>query len=532
MKYRIKGNNTCWSVTDKITDFPHSRLVHYNGCVNIGMESELLLRVENPLEGLRYHWQIPETWEPIGDTNGSELRVITHETKDTTRIYGVKFADFGPSLFDTVQVRGADITLYILDDFDCYWPITEDTFVHDEDTFEYLWYKGRLHPDSVISGYNLEPKYSFYGNPPILAYRSNSSCWSVTDEVVVFDSIYPIKLVHYDGCVNIGVPDTLLLRVENADARMHYRWKIPAEWESIGDTNHGELRVITHETKDTTRVYGVRFADGGDEWIFDTVQVKGADTTLLIMLRHGRYNPINKDYRDIEFTHFDFAWYKGNLTEENWIVNNSSWILKSQCDGQKPLLKYRIKGNNTCWFVTDEVVVHDSVVPIKIKHYDGCVNIGVPDTLLLQVENADERLRYHWQIPETWEPIGDTNRGELRVITHETKDTTHIYGVKFADRENLRYDTVQVKGADTKLLIFDLSGLDMYSPMGEDFDWIEDDAFTYAWYKTALSPDNFVDSFEMVAKYRFKGEPPILARRLQYAKSSFILSNCSFARSS
>ena len=95
----------------------------------------------------------------------------------------------------------------------------------------------------------------------------------------------------------------------------------------------------------------------------------------------------------------------------------------------------------------------------KLIHYDGCVNIGVPDTLLLRVENADARLRYRWQIPDTWEPIGDTNRGELRVITHETKDTTHIYGVKFADRENWRYDTVQVKGADTTLYIWRRGGL-------------------------------------------------------------------------
>ncbi|MDE5544615.1 MAG: hypothetical protein K2I83_04320, partial [Bacteroidales bacterium] len=323
-------------------------------------------------------------------------------------------------------------------------------------------------------------------------------------------------MVHYDGCVNIGVPDTLLLRVENPVEGATYRWQIPDTWKSIGCTTCAELRVETQETAAATRVYGVSLSGAG--FAFDTVQVKGADTTILILYGIA-YHCINTGMRQVnDEHHFDFVWYKGNLSEENWVVNknNSPSIFWSQLNGKKPLLKYRRKGNNTCWSVTDEVVVYESVWPIRLKHYDGCVNIGVPDTLLLQVENADERLHYSWKIPNEWEPIGDTNGSELRVITHETKDTTRVYGVGIGwayNKPQYAFDTVQVKGADTKLLIFDLSSLDTYSPMGADFDWVDDDAFTYAWYKTTLEPDNSIDKYALVPKYLFKGEPPILAYR-------------------
>ena len=224
----------------------------------------------------------------------------------------------------------------------------------------------------------------------MLAYRPIDGCWTVTDEVVVADSIWPERLAHYDGCVNIGVPDTLLLRVENADARLHYHWKIPAEWEPIGDTNRGELRVITHETKDTTRVYGVQLLAAADGyWVFDTVQVKGADTTLfMLLIRYSQYFATTPQWRVVGTQSFDLWWYKGDFLEENLIVKTSS-VGVSQLGEMKPLLKYRIKENNTCWSVTDEVVVYDSVWPIRLKHYDGCVNIGILHLQQQGIGNTD-----------------------------------------------------------------------------------------------------------------------------------------------
>ncbi|MDE6694839.1 MAG: hypothetical protein K2J57_03285, partial [Bacteroidales bacterium] len=213
-------------------------------------------------------------------------------------------------------------------------------------------------------------------------------------------------MAHYDGCVNIGVPDTLLLRVENADARLLYHWKIPAEWEPIGDTNRGELRVITHETKDTTRIYGVRFASDRVDWTFDTVQVRGADTTLYMMLMKSAQLFVSTPQGKLVSTHFfDLWWYKGDFSEENRVIN-SSYISLSPFGGLRPLLKYRLKGSDACWSATDKVITPNSLqVEIvgdgKIRVYSGGlyndvttegkhkVLVGYSDTLRFVVKPSD-----------------------------------------------------------------------------------------------------------------------------------------------
>ncbi|MCM1530974.1 MAG: hypothetical protein NC114_01745, partial [Ruminococcus flavefaciens] len=259
-----------------------------------------------------------------------------------------------------------------------------------------------------------------------------------------------VKLIHYSGCVNIGIPDTLLLRVESPKEGISYHWQLPEEWESIGCTTCSELQVITHEKAAGRRIYGVSAENGS---AFDTIQVRGADTALILRLRQFRYSAVFLSGSAATAKSFDMVWYKGSLSAENFLASTSSWILESQTEGQKPLLKYRFKENNACWSVTDEVLVWDSILPLRLAHYDGCVNIGIPDTLLLRVENADKRLKYHWQLPEEWEPMGDTNSGELRVVTHETKDTTRIYGVSLG--YGTFFDTIHVRGADTTLIIVD-----------------------------------------------------------------------------
>ncbi|MDE5610359.1 MAG: hypothetical protein K2I66_08255, partial [Bacteroidales bacterium] len=319
--------------------------------------------------------------------------------------------------------------------------------------------------------------------------------------------------------MNIGVPDTLLLRVENPVEGAAYRWQIPDTWKPIGCTTCAELRVETQETAAATRVYGVSLSGAG--FAFDTVQVKGADTTILILYGIA-YHCINTGMRQVnDEHHFDFVWYKGNLSEENWVVNknNSPSIFWSQLNGKKPLLKYRRKGNNTCWSVTDEVVVRDSIAPIKIKHYDGCVNIGVPDTLLLRIENADARLRYRWYLPAEWEPIGETDRGELRVITHETQNTTRIYRVNYANIGPSVSDTVQVKGADTTLIILEDYRAFELSNIHADILNLKEENFDCFWYKGAIHRDKIIYSEDdqyntiLIPEYEFEGEKPIAQYR-------------------
>lgn len=162
-------------------------------------------------------------------------------------------------------------------------------------------------------------------------------------------SLGELKLQHYDGCVNIGKEDTLHLQVENPVAGLRYEWRIPEGWRPIGSDTCGELTVLTLENAATTQIYSVS-ASICDK-LSDTIQVKGADTTLFLRLRQGRYIAVTESGSSATTKTFDFGWYKGSLTEENFVAS-SSWILESQLEGQEPLLQYRGNGDNTCWTVT------------------------------------------------------------------------------------------------------------------------------------------------------------------------------------
>ncbi|MDE7102262.1 MAG: hypothetical protein K2O37_05650, partial [Bacteroidales bacterium] len=524
--------------------------------------------------------------------------------------------------YDTVQVRGADTSLIIVDDDLAYWaatPMLEDI---DERFSEFQWHKQSLDSE-IIGTYSFVGKTLFNGTPPVLAYRPKAGCWSVTDKVVTMESLslelqgqgrvkihsgitycevdtpgkteqfmgrsevlhfevrpapgyyldrveigngaqmrvvsecdiqekdgvfsfrdFPIwdytttewsnffitedyrivlkegekktvpvcedtvKLVHYDGCVNIGVPDTLLLRVENPVEGATYRWQLPDTWKPIGCTTCAELRVSTQETAAATRIYGVSLSGAG--FAMDTVQVRGADTTIYIAIATNfkQYGAILSSLRAPSHTHFDLEWYKEDFSSSNLLTTQNVCLI-SRFEGFSPLLKYRIKGNNTCWSVTDKIT--DSPHS-RLVHYDGCVNIGMESELLLRVENPLEGLRYHWQIPETWEPIGDTNGSELRVITHETKDTTRIYGVKFADFGPSLFDTVQVKGADTTNQVI-LDFFEDYLLMSEDLGLLDEDSFEFLCYKGRVHPDSTISGWIVEDKYRFNGTPPVFAYR-------------------
>ena len=111
--------------------------------------------------------------------------------------------------------------------------------------------------------------------------------------------------------------------------------------------------MVTLENAATIQIYSV--STSICDKAFDTIQVKGADTTLFLRLRQGRYIAVSVSGGSATTKSFDFGWYKGYFSEENFIAG-SSWILESQLDGQEPLLKYRYKENNACWSVTSEMV--------------------------------------------------------------------------------------------------------------------------------------------------------------------------------
>lgn len=153
----------------------------------------------------------------------------------------------------------------------------------------------------------------------------------------------------------------------------------------------------------------------------------------------------------------------------------------------------------------------------QLAHYDGCVNIGLPDTLLLRVENIKEGISYQWQLPENWIPVGCDTCGEIMVAVQEPLATVRTYGVK-TDNTNgcvsiWKEDTVSIKGADTTILIIDIDVLDMYATINEELEFVEGDAFSFLWYKATIAPDNIVKGSDMVVKYRFEGKSPILVYR-------------------
>ncbi|MCM1042320.1 MAG: T9SS type A sorting domain-containing protein, partial [Bacteroides sp.] len=179
----------------------------------------------------------------------------------------------------------------------------------------------------------------------------------------------------------------------------------------------------------------------------------------------------------------------------------------------------RVTGENCSgeWYME----VSDSIPVVtyeaELAHYDGCVNIGLPDTLQLRVENIREGNAYLWDLPENWILVGCDSCGEIMVAVQEPIAVERTYGVRAdiaAGCANVwKEDTVSIKGADTVVLIVDLEDMDMYCVMNKDLDFVDAEAFEFVWYKTALKPDNIVDEFDMVAKYLFEGEPPILAYR-------------------
>ena len=162
-----------------------AQLAYYDGCVNIGLPDTLLLRVENIKEGIPYQWDLPKNWIPVGCDTCGEIMVAVQEPISVMRTYGVMWVSACPDFVsrDTVFVKGADTTLIIVDDGDTYWALTEDIDFVDLDFFDFRWYKNTIESNKIIAWHDVTDKYLFDGGTPILAYRYNSGCWSVTDEV-------------------------------------------------------------------------------------------------------------------------------------------------------------------------------------------------------------------------------------------------------------------------------------------------------------------------------------------------------------
>ena len=203
---KVTGKNCAgeWTMqTDSIAiSFGELNLQHYDGCVNIGIEDTLLLQVENPVEGLRYEWNLPEAWQPLGCDTCGELTVVTLENAATTQVYSVS-TSICDKAFDTIQVKGADTLLIILFADDTYELSNKDFDYLDDREFDCFWYKGAIRPDKMIVYPEDEtpvndiymPEYEFEGMKPIAQYRfKERACWSTTNEVIEWSDDTEISL--------------------------------------------------------------------------------------------------------------------------------------------------------------------------------------------------------------------------------------------------------------------------------------------------------------------------------------------------
>ena len=328
------------------------------------------------------------------------------------------------------------------------------------------------------------------------------------------------------ACVPV-TQDSIRLAVKEPQKDYSYWWESWDEnWTFLPMNNGtqailrfaGEVQqgiIVLYATNDFDTVYTpYKVVRCNKTCSYDTTQ--GIDISQAKCLRPGDIAifRINADPDAVSYT-WEFG---GGWTPETYTTTAPYDTVVYVVVGDAPGWA-KVTGENCSgeWHMETEDSIPVVTYEAQLTHYDGCVNIGLPDTLLLRVENIKEGISYQWQLPENWTPEGCDTCGEITVAVREPLAAVKTYSVRADNTKGCvsiwKEDTVSIRGADTALLIVDFEDIDMYVVLSEDFGLVDENAFVYLWYKTTLSPDNFVDSFEMVAKYLFKGEPPILAYR-------------------
>ena len=332
-------------------------------------QDSVYLAVKNPVDGYTYWWKGSERGWTINPLNaqGTEALLQTGGKDGVLTLYATNAyaTDTVSNIYKVVYcVENCEYdTLSGID-------ITEATCLRQGDTAifrimadpsatSYTWeFGGGWEPSKYVTEnpYDTVVKVRV-GSHQGWAKVTGKNCageWTMqTDSIAI--SFGELNLQHYDGCVNIGIEDTLLLQVENPVEGLRYEWSLPDAWQPLGCDTCGELTVVTLENAATTQVYTV--STSICDKAFDTIQVKGADTTLVMLLMRGMlYFAATPQGKAVGTQSFDLLWYRGDFSEENFVVKTAS-VSVNQLGGLKPLLKYQLKGSNACWSTTSEVLI-------------------------------------------------------------------------------------------------------------------------------------------------------------------------------
>lgn len=367
MNFTCRGNVTAQLALSGRTEKPEIENPEVLNCVSEEQDS-VELSVKNPLAGYVYWWScVGEDWKitPMNAQGSRALLVATGENNgvvvlSATNAYAT---DTASSVYKVVRcVENCDYdTLSGIDITEATCLRTGDTAIFrilaDPSATSYTWeFGGGWEPAEYVT----ENPYDTVVKVRVGAHQgwakvTGKNCageWTMqTDSIAI--SFGELNLQHYDGCVNIGIEDTLLLQVENPVEGLRYEWSLPDAWQPLGCDTCGELTVITLENAATTQIYSVSTSICDKS--FDTIQVRGADTTLVILVMRTQYFASLVNGRPTNNQVFELWWYKGDFSEENELVS-SPYVNESIFSGLTPLLKYRPRTNNACWSTTSEIL--------------------------------------------------------------------------------------------------------------------------------------------------------------------------------
>lgn len=366
MSFTCRGNVTASLALAVRTEKPEIEDPEILACLPEGQDS-VYVSVKNPLDGYIYWWGcMAEGWtvEPW-NARGSEILLVTGGNDGALVLYATNAyaTDTASNVYKVARcVETCEYdTLSGID-------ITEATCLRQGDTAvfrimadpsatSYTWEFGGGWEPSVYVTENpydtvVKVRVGFHKGWARVTGINCAGEWSMQTPDSIAISYGELRLQHYDGCVNLGIGDTLLLQVENPLEGLYYDWNIPENWQAIGCDTCGKFKVVTLENAPTTQVYSV--STSICDKALDTILVKGADTTLVILVNRTRYIIGNENSTIANYRFFDIEWYKGNFGEEN-IVTKAYYASADQFDGLTPLLKYRRK-NEGCWSTTSEMV--------------------------------------------------------------------------------------------------------------------------------------------------------------------------------
>ncbi|MBD5396847.1 T9SS type A sorting domain-containing protein [bacterium] len=372
---RVKMNFTCrGDITAKIalsgrTEKPEIENPEDLDCLP-EEQDRVELSVKNPLPGYVYWWScVGEDWKITSlNAQGSKaLLVATGENNgvlvlSATNAYAT---DTASSVYKVVRcVENCEYdTLSGIDITEATCLRTGDTAIFrilaDPSATSYTWeFGGGWEPLEYVTEnpYDTVVKVRV-GTHKGWAKVTGKNCageWTMQTSDSIAISFGELNLQQYDGCVNIGIEDTLLLQVENPVEGLHYAWSLPEAWQPLGCDTCGELTVVALENAATTQVYSV--STSICDKAFDTIQVRGADTTICIVISTKQYLAFLPTAMQMaSTTDFILEWYKEDFSPSNYITTNKICLV-SRFGGFPPLLKYKSNENNTCWSTTAEIM--------------------------------------------------------------------------------------------------------------------------------------------------------------------------------